>query len=198
MTQLDVENFAGAVLAGGLSTRMGSDKAFLEIAGSPILSRTLTALNLAGVGRITVVGGNRKRIKSLGHSFLKDEYPQEGPFGALLTSLGWGLRESATHVVVLACDMPNISEKSVKILLEKALLSPEFLILPVLNQKPQWMHACWPVSFYSLLLREFKNGERALWRAIDKTSVPVLEVSDIEPQLLLDIDFREDFERYIK
>ena len=34
------------VVAAGASTRMGEDKLFMDLAGKPVLARTLTALNL--------------------------------------------------------------------------------------------------------------------------------------------------------
>ena len=50
------------VVAAGASTRMGEDKLFMDLAGMPVLARTLTALNNCGcVDEIVVV----TRLESL-------------------------------------------------------------------------------------------------------------------------------------
>ena len=50
------------VVAAGASTRMGEDKLFMDLAGKPVLARTLTALNACScVDEIVVV----TRLESL-------------------------------------------------------------------------------------------------------------------------------------
>ncbi|MCY4176083.1 MAG: molybdenum cofactor guanylyltransferase [Acidimicrobiaceae bacterium] len=77
----------GAVLAGGASSRMGTDKAFIVVDGEPMVLRAARALQAAGVRRTVVVGGDEPRLKALGLETLADDHPGEGPLGAVLTAL---------------------------------------------------------------------------------------------------------------
>ena len=51
---------AGAVLCGGASRRMGTDKAFVEVGGQPMAERVAAALEEAGCAPVVFVGGERR------------------------------------------------------------------------------------------------------------------------------------------
>ncbi|TML12241.1 MAG: hypothetical protein E6G39_12150 [Actinobacteria bacterium] len=77
----------GAVLAGGSSSRMGRDKALIEVAGEPLVQRVARALTAAGAERVVVIGGDRRRIEALGLEVVADRFPGEGPLGGVLTAM---------------------------------------------------------------------------------------------------------------
>ena len=62
----------GAVLCGGASRRMGTDKAFIEIDGVPMARRVASALADAGCESIYAVGGDSIRLRRLGFVTLAD------------------------------------------------------------------------------------------------------------------------------
>ena len=51
--------FAGAVLTGGRSSRMGRDKATLPVDGVPMAARVADALRRAGAEPVLAVGGDQ-------------------------------------------------------------------------------------------------------------------------------------------
>ena len=71
----------GAVLAGGASSRMGRDKAFIEVGGRTLLDGAVNALQRASADPIVVIGGDREQVLAAGHAFVPDAYPGEGPRG---------------------------------------------------------------------------------------------------------------------
>ena len=105
-------NFGGAILAGGQSERMGFNKALLEIDGEPLIAKVARVLNEAGVGNFQIVGGDSATFTSLGYSCLSDEYPGEGPLGGIITALNYFKSQGKKHVLIVACDLPNISKNS--------------------------------------------------------------------------------------
>ena len=58
------ERFAGAVLTGGLSARMGRDKALLRVDGVPMAVRVATALRAGGADPVAAIGGDGPRTAS--------------------------------------------------------------------------------------------------------------------------------------
>lgn len=74
-----VLGFNAAVLAGGKSTRMGTDKAGLSWRGRPLLQHMQELLQLAGARRVLTCG------VCPGMGGLPDPVPGLGPLGGLLT-----------------------------------------------------------------------------------------------------------------
>jgi molybdopterin-guanine dinucleotide biosynthesis protein A len=94
----------GFILAGGMSSRMGRDKALLEIGGKTLVERA-ARLCESLVANITFVG-DPQRYSGFGFPTLADRWPGAGPLGAIATALG------AAHqpwCLVLACDMPFVT-----------------------------------------------------------------------------------------
>jgi molybdenum cofactor guanylyltransferase len=94
----------GAVLAGGLSRRMGEPKAVVELAGRPLVSRVVSTVGSAGLEPI-VVAKPDSPLPSLDCRVLSEPSEPRHPLNGLLTAL----RASAGRgVVAIACDMPLV------------------------------------------------------------------------------------------
>src|SRR5438270_7356194 len=100
-----VNDLSAFVLAGGRSSRMGSDKAFLEINGQTLLAR---ALQLAtSVTDDAYIVGSRDKFQPLGAT-VEDIYSDRGPLGGIHAALSATKRELN---LVLAVDLPFIEPK---------------------------------------------------------------------------------------
>ena len=95
---------AGAVLAGGGSTRMGTSKAALPIAGEPLLRHVVRRLR-AALARVVVIGPPELEALVPGVLVVADAQAGLGPLGGLETALR---AVSEDHVFVVACDMPFV------------------------------------------------------------------------------------------
>ena len=103
---MNAEKWTGIILAGGLSSRMGTNKALLELNGSTVLNHMVKAIRPA-VSRIVVAAGSNEALYSVwgdeGLECIQDVYPGKGPLAGLHAALSasrtdWNL--------VSACDMP--------------------------------------------------------------------------------------------
>ncbi len=88
-------SLSGFVLAGGLSRRMGRDKALLEIRGQTLLSHMVQLLS-------TVTAS----VRVVGRDDLPDRIVDCGPLGGILTALE--ITESPMNLIV-AVDLPKMS-----------------------------------------------------------------------------------------
>lgn len=106
----------GIVLAGGLSTRMGQDKASLPWRGSDLLHTVLT--KLAPVCAELIVVSNRPRpLSGLVSKVVPDVFVQCGP----LAGLHAGLQASShDYSFVIACDMPYLAADAVTYMAQAA------------------------------------------------------------------------------
>lgn len=94
---------AGFILAGGLSRRMGRDKALLAFRGSTLLEH-VAARAAEVAGPITIVGPP-ERYSHLGYPVIADRHPGAGPLAGIEVAL---LSSSSDRALILACDMPDI------------------------------------------------------------------------------------------
>jgi molybdopterin-guanine dinucleotide biosynthesis protein A len=121
------------ILAGGASSRMGQDKALLDFGGVPLILRTARLLEPLVAG-VTLVGSPR-RYAALGLSGIEDNaYPHEasdnagcGPLAGIATALA---TTNSIWNLIVACDLPYLSEEWIDWLLSRALRSRGEAVVP--------------------------------------------------------------------
>ncbi len=157
-------HFSGAILTGGRSTRMGTDKALVPIDGVAMALRVAEAMRSAGATDVVAVGGDADALRELGLRTVADGAPGEGPLGGILSAL----RAAAESVVVVtACDMPWIEAAHVVRLVEALAPSQDAVVAAsTATGHLQPLHAAWRVEAIDELQRIFDEGERAPRRAI--------------------------------
>ena len=187
---MDMTGFAGAVLTGGASRRLGSDKSTLVVGGVALAERVCRALRAAGAVEVSSVGGDADRLVALGcfDRHLVDLWPGEGPLGGIVSAL-----ESAQSdiVVVLACDTPSVGPDAPRLL--AAALGDADVAVGVVSGRDQPLSAAWRRSTAARLRAAFAKGERAPRRVIASFDVVRVELSDDD---VADIDRPEDLHRY--
>jgi len=104
------------ILAGGKSSRMGADKAFLRFQNSTLLERSLSLVRQ--VADQVRVSGPRDRF---GPEAIEDVFPDCGPLGGIHASL----RSSASDLnLILAVDLPLVEAEFLRFLLHQAHHAP--------------------------------------------------------------------------
>ncbi|CAB4323008.1 MAG: NTP transferase domain-containing protein [Actinobacteria bacterium] len=189
-----IEPFSGAILAGGRSLRMGSDKAALDPYGhGSMLSTGLRSLEGCGASGIAVVGGAPLLPIPDGVEPVADLFPGEGPLGGIISALRWSRSDL---VVVLACDMPFLTEEPIMELVSLARGSHALAgVFAKIDGRIQPLTAIWRRSLaLELLTASFGAGERAPRRLLDR--LPHETIICENSLALIDLDSRDDIERY--
>ena len=94
-------DITGIILVGGKSSRMGRDKAFLQVEGTPIFERVLRVFRQS-LEPILLIGDRQERFSGYGLPVLPDIYP-----GSALGGVYTGLYHASTeYVFVASCDLP--------------------------------------------------------------------------------------------
>ena len=104
------------IMLGGLSTRMGTDKALVTLGGKTLLERAI--LRWQGYGaaiQLSVGAAERKALAPAGMAAVADIYPERGPIGGLHA----GLHDAPTELMLLvAVDSPYLTQAHADRLLE--------------------------------------------------------------------------------
>jgi molybdopterin-guanine dinucleotide biosynthesis protein A len=152
-----VTRVLGAVLAGGRSSRFGSNKAAALWQAQPLADHAAAAL--AGYVDAVVQVGAGLDVADL-------PVPGLGPLGGIAGALAYGAANGFANVVTIACDMPQLPEGLVAALMRHA---PAFCMdAPVLGH--------WPAALVDQLVAHLVQGEdrsvRGWARAIGALPVP--------------------------
>lgn len=103
----------GIVLAGGKSTRMGKDKALLDLDGKPFITHILDTVQRC-TENVFVVSNNRE-LDNLGITRFPDSVAGVGPVGGIYTGL---LHSKTEFNLIVACDTPFLNQDTIHCLIE--------------------------------------------------------------------------------
>jgi len=106
-------NLDAYILIGGRSTRLGRDKALVEVGGQTLAERAAKTIEAAlAPMRITFVAGEEDR-SGLKHHVISDLRPGFGAWSAIETAL---TSAQAEWILVIACDLPFVSVELLRLL----------------------------------------------------------------------------------
>ncbi|WP_019154043.1 molybdenum cofactor guanylyltransferase [Robertmurraya massiliosenegalensis] len=105
----------GIILAGGKSSRMGTNKALLMIEGKTIIEQAVEELRSI-VNNIIIVTNSFEDYAFLNLPMVKDEWKDMGPLAGIHAGLSFSKTE---RNLIVACDMPFISAKLGDVLLKQ-------------------------------------------------------------------------------
>jgi molybdenum cofactor guanylyltransferase len=106
----DVSSF---ITAGGRSSRMGTDKAWLELDGRPMIEHVIAAVEPLTTG--VAIIANDPQYEKLGYPVFRDTHIRIGPLEAIRTALS---NTTTDRVILVACDLPFVSTELFKFLLK--------------------------------------------------------------------------------
>ncbi len=165
------------VLAGGRSSRLGVDKAFLEIGGKPIVERVVKRMT-AIADEVLLVTNTPEQFAYLGLRMVRDVQPGQGVLGGLYSGL---LVAGNDYSLVVACDMPFLD---LKLLRYMVLLTPEQdVVIPCVGDMLEPLHAIYSRSCLKPIERALSCGERRVVgffpevrvRYVDQREVDILD-----------------------
>lgn len=154
----------GIVLAGGLSLRMGRDKALLEIAGETLVARAFGRLQ--EVCEEVAVADNSRRLVA-GAPSLGDGAGR-GPAAGIL---GAAAAYSERPLVVLACDLPGVPSSLLSLLVAPPSPGQGGVdwLLPRWRSGLEPLCALWSPAALAALAAQVERGDLAL-RSLAETS----------------------------
>jgi molybdopterin-guanine dinucleotide biosynthesis protein A len=177
----------GAVLCGGRSTRMGRDKAFVEIDGVPMARRVADALAAAGCSTVVAIGGDADGLAALGISTVADGWPGEGPVGGVRTALSEF--SDAKTIVIVACDTPWLEGPAVASLVHALAAEPVAVVAVAHTDRMEPLCAAWRPSALPELAEAMDAGERRLHAIVAALRSATVQ---LEPHVLRNVNAPTD------
>jgi molybdopterin-guanine dinucleotide biosynthesis protein A len=169
------DNLTAFILAGGKSTRMGRDKAFINFNGRTLLSH---ALELARpLTSLVQIAGSREKFAIFGPG-VEDIFPECGPLGGIHAAL----RASQTELnLMLAVDMPFVPLAFLQYLVEQAKSGSEAkAIVPRTEGRWQPLCAVYRRSFADPAEKALREGRNKIGSLLEQVEVRCIEEKALE------------------
>jgi molybdopterin-guanine dinucleotide biosynthesis protein A len=184
----------GFILAGGASSRMGRDKALLELGGEALIVRM--ARLVESVASDAMVIGDSAAFRALGLRTIGDDWPGAGPLGGIATALR---ASRAAWSLVVACDLPYLTKPWLDYAIARALASRAEAVVPMNAYASEPLCALYHQRAEPAICGVLKLGIRKVTEALRSLNVEMIEpaewkVFDSEGLLFKNMNAPEDYE----
>jgi molybdopterin-guanine dinucleotide biosynthesis protein A len=185
---------AAFILAGGKSSRMGTDKALLNFNGRTLLSRALDLAH-AITDEVRIVGSREKFVAFA--PVVEDVFPGQGPLGGIHAALRSSTRELN---LMLAVDAPFLSPELLQYLIGEALHASEAsVVVPSCNGHRQPLCAVYRREFADAAEDALLVGKNRIDVLFDVVKTRVIEEEELKrvgfvPDLFCNLNTPENVE----
>ncbi len=188
---IDKKHITGIILAGGKSSRMGTDKGFLKLNGKTFVQHSIDALTPL-VSKIIIVSDHEK-YDSLGYQRITDTVKNAGPVSGILS----GLEASKTNYnFILSCDIPLITTAVLKQLLSA--YSPDKTIIQAESSgKSMPLIAFYKTQVKQVFKHYLEQNERRLRVVVKACQFKTVPLNDNQKTATLNINTKEEL-KHIK
>lgn len=171
----------GAVLAGGRSARMGTNKALLEVGGVRLIDAAVAALQ-AIFPEVLIVADDPEPYAGLGLRILPDLVPGRGSLGGIYTAV---TAADHPHAFCLACDMPFANPALIRYL--AGLAGGYDVVVPRTAEGLQPLHAVYGKGCLPAMRRQIEADRLKIDRLYDVVRVRYVDEAEVrayDPDLL--------------
>jgi molybdopterin-guanine dinucleotide biosynthesis protein A len=188
------DQVTGIVLAGGTSSRLGQNKAFIQIDGQLLIERVVERLRLV-VSNIVLVTNTPSQFAFLDVPMAGDVFQGVGALGGLHAGLsaictGYGL--------AVGCDMPFLNVDLLRYMI--SLRKGYDLVIPQIGSYYEPLHAVYARRCLHEIEQKIRSGERRVSNIADHLRVRYVddrEIAAYDPQNLsfFNVNSPQDLER---
>ena len=183
-----------AILAGGKSRRMGRDKAFVELAGAPMIQWVISAVAQCSA-RALIISNEPGKYSQFGLPVYPDVIPGMGPLSGLFTAF---TVTGADRVMIAPCDSPFMSPDVIKFILNYPDGGAD-AVIPFVDGREQGMLAVYSrgavdrfeerIASASMMFDEFRLS-------LNRIFISENELRAVEPDLrtFLNVNTPSDFQ----
>lgn len=154
-TKAPANRLTVAVIAGGKSSRMGTDKSFVELLGKPVIAHVLEKMRFLAHNML-IITNRPDDYAHLGLPMYSDVLPEKGSLGGIYTALYYS---NTPYTLVAACDMPFVNVALLSYMI--GLTEGDFfdVIVPRVEAYPEGLHAIYHQNCREPILKRLTAGQ---------------------------------------
>ena len=153
---------------------MGRDKAFVELAGKPLIEHVIERSADLGQAETLLVTNKPTQFAHLGLPMHRDILPDKGSLGGIYTAL---VQAQYSDVLVLACDMPFVNSRLLRYMIEQMDEAID-IVVPRVAGYPQGLHAIYKKTCIEPIAEQLAADRLKIIRFYEQMRVRYLDESD--------------------
>lgn len=150
-------NFCAVILAGGNSSRMGRDKAWLEVGSQRLLDRQIELVRATGAVEVFISGRADSDYTGFGGRVLHDQFANAGPLAGIERALD---AAASPLLLVLAVDLAAMSTELLRRL--AAASATNVGVVPRVNGELEPLAAFYPKTTHAMAVAQLERGNLAV------------------------------------
>lgn len=169
----------GVILAGGKSSRMGTDKCLMEFQGEKMISRAMDVFR-GLFSEIIIVTNLPLEYLDQDARIVTDIFPGKGPIGGIHTGLFFS---SCEHAFVAACDMPFFNPEFISYMISR--IGNYDIVVPETEKGPQPLHAIYSrkcLNRIKTLIQEDRLKVTGFYKSFRTLAISPGEISRFDPE----------------
>ena len=181
----------GIILAGGLSSRMGTDKALIQLDKHKMIEKVIKLIH--PFCDKLIISANKNKYHEFGYQVVKDKYKKIGPLGGIIACLN----KSNTELnLIISCDTPNINRETISQLLKESLNYD--ITLPYHNDRYEPLIAVYNRNCIEKLELMVNSSSYKLQSIINNLNSNIIyfDESDKKEKEFININSKKDLNRY--
>lgn len=184
-----MKGITGIILAGGRSTRMGTEKGLVLLDGKPFVAHIINALE--GLVDEVIIVSENTAYDAFGHKRVADIIKESGPIAGIHS----GLTNSGTQDnLVLSCDVPLVSKSLLQKLMDTNKKEDDVVqfradgrTIPLIGlYKKRCLTSC---------IELLENGERRLQKLVSSLNAKTIEVPEVLNEQVKNINTPDDLKQ---
>ena len=189
------------VLSGGKSSRIGTNKALLQVEGKPLIQRLVDLLD--PIFSEVVISSNEPDLYNFTRKkIIQDIYSARGPLAGIHSALKF---TNTSKNFIISCDLPLINIEIINYIVD--FQSQKDIILPMADGRIQQLCGIYSKNIFNeveelLIESNQKNSKMkgSIYELMDRVPTEIVEVDKLDfyyPDLFLNINTPEDY-NYLK
>lgn len=172
--------FAVAILAGGKSSRMGTDKSFVPLLGRPLIEHLLARVTDLGQAETLLITNRPDVYVNLALPVYPDVMPEKGPLGGIYSALHYS---PSPYTLVVACDLPFVNPALLRYMLNlrAAEGGPFDVVVPRVARYPQGLHAVYSQRCLEPIRADLEANRLKVIGFYERVRVRYLDEPEYEP-----------------
>jgi molybdopterin-guanine dinucleotide biosynthesis protein A len=183
-------NITAFIIAGGKSSRMGKDKAFLDFEGKMLIEHQINLLSKF-TDKIIINANKIEKYLQFGLPIIRDLYDEKGKAGGIYTCL----RASTSDINILVpCDTPLLSKAFFNKMLSEVDEHDCFIPQSFAGLEP--LCAVYKKSARSIFLEDIQDDKLKISKILDRLNTKYIYFKNND--LFLNVNTPEDYEKLKK